>query len=49
MKYEVWFENWDGAELDKVFNTREEAEAYLEEEEEMLSCEEDMYIIEVNE
>ena len=49
MKYEVWFENWNDAELDKVFNTREEAEAYLEEEEEMLSCEEDMYIIEVNE
>lgn len=49
MKYEVWFENWNDAELDKVFNTREEAEAYLEEEEEKLSCEEDMYIIEVNE
>ena len=49
MKYEVWFENWNGAELDEVFNTREEAEAYLEEEEEILSCEENMYIIEVNE
>ena len=49
MKYEVWFENWNGTELDKVFNTREEAETYLEEEEGMLSCAEDMYIIEVNE
>ena len=49
MKYEVWFENWNNAELDKVFNTREEAEAYLEEQEEMLSCEEEMYIIEIEE
>lgn len=48
MKYEVWFENWNNSKLDKVFDTREEAEAYLTEEEEMLSCEEDMYIIEVN-
>jgi hypothetical protein len=44
--YEVWFENWNGAELDRVFNTREEAEAYLADEECMLSIEEDMYIIE---
>lgn len=50
MMYEVWYENWYGAELDKVFNTREEAEAYLEKEEEILfSDEENMYIIEVEE
>jgi hypothetical protein len=50
MKYEVWYENWYGTELDKVFNTREEAEAYLEKEERMLfSDEENMYIIEVEE
>lgn len=49
MKYEVWFENWNDAELERVFNTREEAEAYLEAEEGMLSCEEDMYIVEVKE
>jgi hypothetical protein len=47
--YEVWFENGNGAELEKVFNVREEAEAYLEDQEELLSCEEDMYIIEVEE
>jgi len=44
--YEVWFESWNSAELDRVFNTREEAEAYLADEECMLSIEEDMYIIE---
>ena len=49
MMYEVWFENWNGAELEKVFNVREEAEAYLEDQEEMLSYEENMYIIEVEE
>ena len=50
MMFVVWYENWYGTELDKVFNTREEAEAYLEKEEKMLfSDEEDMYIIEVEE
>ena len=48
MMYEVCYENWYGTELDKVFNTREEAEAYLEKEEEVLFLdEENMYIIEV--
>ena len=50
MMYEVWYENWYGTELDKVFNTREEAEAYLEKEERTLfSDEENMYIIKVEE
>ena len=44
MKYVVYFENWNDAEVDAVFHNREDAEKYVAECEEDLSYEEIMYI-----
>jgi len=44
MKYVVYFENWNGAEVDAVFHNREDAERYVAEWEEDLTYEERMYI-----
>lgn len=46
MKYVVYFENWNDAEIDAVFHNREDAEKYVAECEEDLTSEEMMYIIE---
>ena len=46
MKYVVYFENWNDAEVDAVFHNREDAEKYVAECEEDLTSEEMMYIIE---
>ena len=46
MKYVVYFENWNGAEIDAVFHNREDAERYIAECEEELTSEEEMYIVE---
>lgn len=43
-KYVVYFENWNSAEEDKVFDKEEDAEKYIEEQEDTLSCEECLYI-----
>lgn len=43
--YKVWFVDYCGHHhLEEVFNSSEEAEAYIDEANEYLSCEEYMYI-----
>lgn len=46
-KYGVYFENWNGCELEEVFDSYEEAEEFAEKYSEDLTIEESCFVAEI--